>query len=217
MDETLVTNHQYVEFLNHHLSTIRVERGVIRVEDEIWLLLGEVMQGYEPVVFREGEFKVSKIEYASLPALRVTAYGASSYARFYNRRLPTYAEWLHALGNGDSETEIPSHDGGDSREEANGESMHGMMKSQAKSDISRPKPPYSKLSSVMNDQPNKYGIRGSNEKVKEWGLMVSDATSRDNIREAEYVVLPSTIQRQPWEGFGDVGFRCVREVRIKAK
>jgi len=147
----------------------------------------------------------------------VTAYGASSYARFYNRRLPTYTEWLHALGNGDSDTEVPSHDGGDSREEENGESMHGMMQSQAKSDISRPKSPDSKLSSVINDQPNKYGIRGLNKKIKEWGLKVSDATSRDNIREAEYVVLPSTIQRQPWEGFGDVGFRCVREVRIKAK
>ena len=217
MDETLVTNHQYVEFLNHNLSMIRVERGVVRAEDEIWLLLGEVMEGYEPIVFQKGEFKVSKIAYASLPALRVTAYGASSYARFYNRRLPTYTEWLHALGNGDSHTEVPSHDGGDSREEENGESMHGMMQSQAKSDISRPKSPDSKLSSVINDPPNKYGIRGLNKNIKEWGLKVSDATSRDNIREAEFVVLPSTIQRHPWEGFGEVGFRCVREVKIKAK
>jgi formylglycine-generating enzyme required for sulfatase activity len=39
MDETLVTNHQYVEFLNHNLSRIRVARGVVRAEDEIWLLL----------------------------------------------------------------------------------------------------------------------------------------------------------------------------------
>ena len=43
MDETLVTNHQYVEFLNHNLSRIRVERGVVRAEDEIWLLLGEII------------------------------------------------------------------------------------------------------------------------------------------------------------------------------
>ena len=77
MDETLVTNHQYVEFLNHNLSMIRVERVVVRAEDEIWLLLGEVMENYEPIVFQKGEFKVSKIAYASLPTLRVTAYGAS--------------------------------------------------------------------------------------------------------------------------------------------
>jgi len=56
-----------------------------------------------------------------------------------------------------------------------------------------------------------------NENFKEWGLRVSEATSRDNIREAEFVVLPSTIQRHPWEGFGDVGFRCVREGKIKAE
>ena len=56
-----------------------------------------------------------------------------------------------------------------------------------------------------------------NKNVKEWGLMVSEATSRDNIREAEYVVLPTTILRYPWEGFGEVGFRCVREVKIKTE
>ena len=83
-DETLVTNHQYVEFLNQNLSMIRLERGVVRVEDEIWLLLGELIDGYEPIVFQTGEFKVSKMVYASLPALRVTVYGASSYARFYS-------------------------------------------------------------------------------------------------------------------------------------
>jgi serine/threonine-protein kinase len=217
MDETLVTNHQYVEFLNHQLSMIRVERGVVHVEDEIWLFLGEVLEDYEPIAFQKGEFRVSKIAYAALPALRVTAYGASSYARFYNRRLPTYTEWLHALGNGDSHTEVHSPAGGDSREEEKGGAMHGQMHSQEKSNISRPKSSDSKLSSVMNDQPNKYGIRNLNKNIMEWGLRVSDATSRDNIREAEYVVLPSTILRHPWEGFEEVGFRCVREVRIKAE
>jgi eukaryotic-like serine/threonine-protein kinase len=217
MDETLVTNHQYVEFLNHTLSMTRVERGVVRVEDEIWLLLDKVMEDYEPIVFQKGEFKVSKIAYASLPVLRVTAYGASSYARFYNRRLPTYTEWLRALGNGDSDTEVPPHDGGDFRQNLNEETMHGMMQSQEKSDISRPKSPDPKLYSVLNDEQNKFGIRGLNKNIMEWGLLVSEATSRDNIKEAEFVVLPSTIQRFPWEGFEKVGFRCVREVKIKAK
>jgi serine/threonine-protein kinase len=216
MDETLVTNHQYVEFLNHNLSVIRLERGVVRVADEIWLLLGEVMEGYEPIVFQKGNFKVSKIAYAPLPALRVTAYGASAYARYYNRRLPTYTEWLHALGNGDLQREETSRDGANSPEETSIQSMHGMMQSQARSDVSAPQSPENKISSVIDDPPNKYGIRGLNKNIKEWGLMVSDTTSRDNIRDAEFVVLPATIQRQPWEGFEAVGFRCVREVRIKA-
>ena len=53
MDETLVTNHQFVEFLNHNLSRIRVERGVVRVDGEIWLFLGEVKEKYEPIVFKK--------------------------------------------------------------------------------------------------------------------------------------------------------------------
>jgi hypothetical protein len=121
------------------------------------------------------------------------------------------------LGNDISQQKETAHDSTDSREEANMESMHDQMHSQAKSDISGPKSPDSKLSSVINDQPNKYGIRGLNKNIKEWGLWITQATSRDNIREAEYVVLPSTIQRHPWEGFGEVGFRCVREVKIKAE
>jgi formylglycine-generating enzyme required for sulfatase activity len=217
MDETLVTNHQYVEFLNHNLSMIRVERGVVRAEDEIWLLLGEVMEDYQPIIFQKGEFKVSKIAYAALPALRVTAYGASGYARYYNRRLPTYTEWLHALGNGALQLEGILPDGGELPEKMNMQAMHDQMNSQAKSDFSGPESSGSKLSSVINDQPNKYGIRGLNKNIKEWGLKVSEATSRDPIREAEFVILPSTIQRFPWEGFGEVGFRCVREVKFKAK
>jgi serine/threonine-protein kinase len=217
MDETLVTNHQYVEFLNHSLSRIRVERGVVRVEDEIWLLLGEIMEDYDPIVFQNGEFKVSKIGYASLPALRVTAYGASAYAWYYNRRLPTFTEWLHALGNGSLQLEGILADGSESPEKSNMQAMHSQMNTEAKADVSGLKSSGPKLSSVINEQPNKYGIRGLNKNTKEWGLKVSDATSRDNIREAEYVVLPSTLQRYPWEGFAEVGFRCVREVKITVK
>ena len=150
-----------------------------------------------------------------MPALRVTAYGASGYARYYNRRLPTYTEWLHALGNGALQLEEILPDGGESPEKSNMLAMHSQMNPQEKPDVSGPESPGSKLSSVINEQPNKFGIRGLNKNIKEWGLKVSEATSRDNIREAEFVVLPSTIQRFPWEGFGEVGFRCVREVKFK--
>ena len=177
-------------------------------------IIEEVMEDYDPIVFQNGEFKVRKIGYASLPALRVTAYGASAYARYYNRRLPTFTEWLHALGDGSLQLEGILADGGESPEKSNMQAMHSQMNTEAKADVSGPKSSGSKLSSVINEQPNKYGIRGLNKNTKEWGLKVSDATSRDNIREAEYVVLPSTLQRYPWEGFAEVGFRCVREVKI---
>jgi formylglycine-generating enzyme required for sulfatase activity len=215
MDETLVTNHQYVEFLNQNLSRIRVERGVVNVENSIWLLLGEVRQDYVPIIYQNGKFKVSNIAYASFPVLRVTAYGASSYARFYNRRLPTYTEWLYALGNKDDQTKETADAGAAGQQHNDMESMHARMNTPT-GDFSMSKSPESKITSVINYQPNKYGIRGLNQNIKEWGLLLSRATSRDKIRDAEFVVLPSTIQRYPWEGFGAVGFRCVREVKIKA-
>ena len=95
-------------------------------------------------------------------------------------------------------------------------SMHAKMNTHT-GDVSMPKSSGAKITSVINYQPNKYGIRGLNKNIKEWGLLLSQATSRDKIRDAHFVVLPSTIERYPWEGFGEVGFRCVREVKIKAK
>jgi len=217
MDETQVTNHQYVEFLNHNLSKIRMESGVVRVEDEIWLLLGEVKEGYEPIVFKNGEFKVSNVAYASFPALRVTGLGASAYARFYNRRLPTYTEWLHALGDGGLQKELAAHKPVDSIQEQDIESMHSQMHTELQANALTEKKPLPKLSPVINFNPNSFGIRGLNKSIKEWGLLISQLNSRDKIRDAEYVVLPSSILRQPWEGFAEVGFRCVQEVNLKRK
>jgi serine/threonine-protein kinase len=217
MDETLVTNHQYVEFLNQNLSRIRVERGVVNVEDDIWLLLGEVKPDYVPIVFQNGKFKVNKVAYASFPVLRITAYGASAYARFYNRRLPTYTEWLHVLGATDARIEASVPKDAFDQQEVNMESMHGKMHTPKTGDDAMPKSPETPLSSVINHHPNKYGIRGLNQNIKEWGLLLYPATSRDKIRDADFVVLPTTLQRHPWEAFEGVGFRCVREVKMRAK
>jgi formylglycine-generating enzyme required for sulfatase activity len=149
--------------------------------------------------------------------LRVTAYGASSYARFYNRRLPNYTEWLLALGNENVQIEESVNQGAGARQDIEMESMHGKMHTQIAGDVSIPESPGTKITSVINYKPNKYGIRGMNKNIKEWGRTLSQATSRDKIRGAHFVVLPSTAQRYPWEGFKEVGFRCVREVKIKAK
>jgi serine/threonine-protein kinase len=215
MDETQVTNHQFVEFLNHNLSRIRVERGVIRGEDEIWLLLGEVMDGYEPIVFKNGDFKVSSVAHASFPVVRVTGLGASAYARFYNRRLPTFTEWLYVLGDAGLPQKQPVHKPVDPDQEQDVESMHSQMHADKQTDAATEKTPPVKLSPVINFKPNSYGIRGLNNSIEEWGLLIPQLSSRDKIRDAEYVVLPSSILRQAWEGFAEVGFRCVQEVNLK--
>lgn len=217
MDETQVTNHQYVEFLNHNLSKIRVEEGVVRAEDEIWLLLGEVLNGYQPIVFKKGEFKVSNIAHASFPVFRVSGLGASAYARFYHRRLPTFAEWLYVLEDGGPGRNQPVHQPFDPIQEQDMESMHSQMHTVKQTESPLEKTPLPKLSPVINFKPNALGIRGMDKRTREWGLLIPQLSSRDKMRDAEYVVLPSNILRHPWEGFAEVGFRCVREVNLKRK
>jgi len=216
MDETQVTNHQYVEFLNHHRSQLEVERAVVRVDDEIWLILGEISEGYEPIVFKNGEFKVTNAIYTSFPVLRVTAYGASAYARFYNRRLPTYTEWLYVLGNGGLR-EKAIHESGDFSKEKHFETMHDQMLGQPQTERPDAKIPGPGLSPVTSFMPNQYGIRRLGKDIKEWGLWFSQPASRDNMLDADYAVLPEAVIRQPWEAFEKVGFRCVREVNLRPK
>jgi serine/threonine-protein kinase len=227
MDETRVTNHQYVVFLNQNLSRIRVERDVVQAGEGIWLLLGKVTEGYEPIVFRDGKFKISNLAYASLPVLRITAYGATAYAAFYNRRLPTYAEWLRALGHSDVQPSKPPHDTAVSQESTGIGDMHAKMHSQMSMDASMSQVSPQKLSAVTDFAPNKLGIRGLNKKISEWGLWGITLSSKNKINNREYVVLgsfgnvsgqgtpiPSLVPRHPWEAFDKVGFRCVQSVEI---
>ncbi len=233
MDETQVTNHQYVEFLNQSLSSIRVERRVVRRDAEIWLLLGEVIEGYNPIIFRDGRFKVTKAIYASFPVLRVTGLGASAYARFYGRRLPTAIEWIYTAKKGrPKRNSQPQTDGRSS----SGMHMGWMMQDwseRRQGTAQKPAPrqlkALQKLQPVLSSPPNAFGIRGMNEDIGEWALLQSEATSRAEPGEAEYVILggieaavekdsplPSLVIRQPWESFEEVGFRCVRGVQIQA-
>jgi serine/threonine-protein kinase len=227
MDETRVTNHQYVEFLNQNLSRIQVERGVVKANEGIWVLLGEVDEGYEPIVYQDGKFKIRNVAYASLPILRVTAFGATAYAAFYNRRLPTYAEWLHALGDGDGQPKKRPHETTESQGLTGTGEMHTKMHGQMSTDASMPQLSSQKLSAVTDFVPNKFGIRGLNTKISEWGLWGITVSSKDKINNREYVVLggagnvsgqetpiPSPVPRHPWEAFENVGFRCVLSVKI---
>lgn len=229
MDETPVTNHQYVEFLNQEISRISVEAGVVRAGTEIWLLLGEVLEGYEPIIFKGGKFRINNPAHASCPVVRVTAYGAGAYARFYGRRLPTAAEWLYALLKGVKEKSksVPAAQGA-AGQKSMYESMAGMMDmEELEMSDERPAEPPAKGSyhfpyPVILYTPDKQGLRGLNGNIGEWvvqeTLTAGDAKSVENYavmggfrdNQDQKSSLPRPLPRQPWEAFKEVGFRCVR-------
>ncbi|NQU13807.1 MAG: SUMF1/EgtB/PvdO family nonheme iron enzyme, partial [Desulfobacteraceae bacterium] len=226
MDETPVTNHQYVNFLNQEISRISVQAGVVRADTEIWLLLGEVLEGYEPIIFKGGRFRINKPGHASCPVVRVTAYGAAAYARFYGKRLPTAAEWLYALVKGGKvkSRSAPSTQGATVRRDM--DKMMGRMMDQEEWEMADEQivgspsgePPHFPAPVILSS-PDKYGVRGLDGNVSEWavkevptagaaeGYVIMGGFRDDGDRKD---TLPRPLPRQPWEAFEEVGFRCVR-------
>jgi serine/threonine-protein kinase len=213
MDEAPVTNHQYVEFLNHNRSRIRVAKGVVHSDDEIWLLLGTVKEGYEPVVFRNGKFELTNAAHASFPVLRVTAYGASAYARFYKRRLPTMEEWLYVFSNEQATEEPPVQKGAGTAENIDMEKMHERMgQEQNKDNAPVAITQTNKLSPVSSYRASKYKIRVVPKGFGEWSFDGITDNSKEGPGESRYVLMPSGVPRQPWEAFEEVGFRSALSV-----
>ncbi len=195
MDETQVTNHQFVDFLNEVIEEVHVEGFTVKKDDKIWLNIGEILEGYEPIVYLDGRFQVNNPAHAACPVVRVTAYGARAYAEHYGRRLPTRFELLYAIIKGGA----PGKSG-------------------------RSAEPESFPSPVILFKPNTFGIRGLNTAIGEWVSEGVLTTSRadENLQEF-YVVggfekdqnnngkIPSSVKRQPWEAFEEVGFRCAED------
>ncbi len=225
MDETPVTNHQYVEFLNQLLLYIQVKGAVVRSGNRILLLLGEVMEGYEPILFKNGKFRLNSPKYAASPVLRVTAYGASAFARFYGRRLPTATEWLYAIQKGSPAPAAGPQTPQEQPKSATG--MARMMANQADGKAISPSPLAKaelpkKNMSVLMLKANALGIRGLNSGLGEWGLRIIREGTEGGKERLEYVVLgafdnsprspvkgPALVTRHPWEAFEEVGFRTV--------
>jgi len=215
LDETEVTNYQYINFLNQVLSKIQVEEDVVKSKEGlIWLLLGEVVKGYEPIVFRNGRFFLKEPSFGSNPVVRVTAYGAEAYARFYGRRIPMELEWIYARGEKNPETQDKE------------QFKSSWMMDRNEREFERAKTLDSCrieniITCVDELKPNAYGIRGLDGNVSEWGLRLQNRKKQGK----EYVVLGGLnkdsgkeqrltrgIKRFPWEAFEELGFRCALNI-----
>ncbi|MDD4702568.1 MAG: bifunctional serine/threonine-protein kinase/formylglycine-generating enzyme family protein [Desulfovibrio sp.] len=100
IEEGPVTNERFVNFLNSVRDTLTVQNSVVQSAEGIYMLLGEIREGYEPILFRDGVFTLSSSEMAQRPVVRVSPKGAEAYAHYYNRALPTVPQWLLARENG---------------------------------------------------------------------------------------------------------------------
>lgn len=246
MDEFFVTNQQFVDFLNHSLSKISIESGLVKGGGANWFLLGEVRSGYEPIVYRNNKFHINDPTHASSPVTRITGYGASAFANYFGRRLPTDVELLYAMAKGAKSAKVnvePS-------KSSSGESTESMM--QMKGDWmnemeqwsieDRSRVPLSQNLSTNNRvesktsgflltaasfSPNLLGIKGFNQDIGEW-IYREQGSIGDHSKTNRYAViggvegmpkdksdLPAIVNRFPWEGFEEIGFRTVKSASIQ--
>ncbi|RLB97725.1 MAG: hypothetical protein DRH90_22930 [Deltaproteobacteria bacterium] len=243
MDEFFVTNQQVVEFLNHNLARINVENGVVKGDGTNWLFLGEVHAGHEPIVYRNEKFHTSDPAYASSPALRVTGYGASAFATYFSRRLPMAIELLYAIVKGAGSSPFnPKNsfmkpggkhmegmmmDNWNEREQWSIEKWNGQSYSRWQDGNPGRGATLSEFTSpAVSHNPNNLGIRGLNKGIGEWGLKRLAETPKNQTAVNRYAViggtegapqkgsaLPQVVARLPWEGFEEIGFRTVKNVK----
>lgn len=102
MEEGYVTNKRFTVFLNALRDGISVRDNAVYAGEVVIILLGEVTEGYEPIMYRNSEFTISDSAYSDKPVVRVTPEGAEAYAHFYNRELPTPGQWLLTEGLSDA-------------------------------------------------------------------------------------------------------------------
>jgi len=183
-----ITFQNYADFLNEVKKDVTVEKGVVKWNNEIWLLMGEGKEPYEQIIYEHSRFYIRDSRYAFHPVVRVTWYGAAAYASHFRKRLPATEELRESLlylkkniGSLKKDNEELQIRFGEIKEWAVSKGEQG----NAGPGLRTPQEKFPYKSSIFPKQP-------SLEKTV-------------------------TEERFPWEGFKDVGFRCILDPSIEKK
>jgi len=237
LDEKMVTNHHFADFLNEVKESLNVENGVVKNNSEIWYYLGKGTEPYEQIIYDHGRFHLRDAAYAAYPIVRVTWYGASAYARHYDKRLVTESEWAYAFSDKNllkkiflaSKTySLPTK----TEHAPPGTDIHTQMMTQMMTQVDTPtggngtsvNPP-----AGQHLREDTHARTASDDaidlkNVKEWATQANvnqreknEAGARENINYPSLVIDKSLRHgpasksfRYPWEAFFDVGFRCAQ-------
>lgn len=236
MDETKITVHHFAEFLNNVKDTLTIEKGLVKRDGEIWFLLGQGTDPQDQIIYGHERFLLRDPENAARPVVRVSWYGATAYAKHYGERLPTVFEWELAARTDKLDKPFPSnkkertsHPMEEGKSSGNMEDIHmNHMGSNVDS-----------LHGINNEVPGRTGIsesRGREANIKEWIVKVKDdqvmgkppLKGQESAGYSSLVIGKSSPSgdsatqkvtssfRYPWEGFFDVGFRCVVNIPPKS-
>ncbi len=142
IDKHEVTNAQYAEFLNSYGSDV--------VQDKQYYGEQMVYENQWGLSLQKGRWSVRK-GYENHPIIDVTWYGANEYARFYNKRLPTEAEWEYTAIGGQESRNFDYSGSNDINSVA-------WYNSNARNQTHK----------VMTKRPNELGIFDMSGNVREW-------------------------------------------------
>lgn len=183
-----ITFQNYADFLNEVKREVTVEKGVVKWNSEIWLLMGEGKEPYEQIIYEHNRFHIRDTRYAFHPVVRVTWYGAAAYASHFKKRLAAEEELREALSY--LQKNIGSlQKENDELQIRTGEIKEWVLKKRKHAE-SAP------------------GLRPPQEKFPYQSGIFTKQPSLENARIEE---------RFPWEGFKDVGFRCVYDLPLEKK